>query len=155
MVKLYCKALAEETTLFNSATWTGWVGGTRSCCSGWVGANCGWTELRWVGLFLGVRGLAAFIAVLVFLPLLGGNTALLLDTCTVPLAWGWVLGQVITGSFLTTFSESAILNDKEYQLVRCWRKVGVTVGSFFSSWLQFWLGGKVLLQFNVTTVMDW
>ena len=39
-----------------------------------------------LGYFGGVRGLAAFKAVLVVLPLFGGNTAPLLDTCTVPLA---------------------------------------------------------------------
>jgi hypothetical protein len=35
-------------------------------------------------------------AVFVFLPLVGGKTALLLGTCSVPLALGWVLGHALT-----------------------------------------------------------
>ena len=51
-------------------------------------------------------GCAAFWAVLVCLPLpgdgLGGSLELLLLACLVPLACGWVLGQVVTGSFLVS-----------------------------------------------------
>ena len=57
--------------------------------------GCGTRGLELGGLLRGVRGLAALRAVLVVLPLLGGKTALLLGTCSVPLAVCWVLG----GSF--------------------------------------------------------
>ena len=57
----------------------------------------------WVvgGLTLvGVRGFNAFLAVLVVLPReggIGGSLEPLLIACLVPLAKGWVLGQVVTG----------------------------------------------------------
>ena len=49
---------------------------------------------------VGVRGFNAFWAVLVFLPReggIGGSLEPLLIACLVPLAEGWVLGQVVTG----------------------------------------------------------
>ena len=53
------------------------------------------------GQFLGESGLAAFRAVLVFLPLDGGGKrSLLPDACTFPLAFGWVLVEVLAGGFL-------------------------------------------------------
>ena len=55
--------------------------------------------------------MAALRAVLVVLPLLGGKTALLLGTCSVPLAVCWVLGQAFTGGFLATSFWSAILTN--------------------------------------------
>ena len=52
------------------------------------------------GLLSGEMGVAAFRAVLVCLPGGGGGSLEpLLVTCLVPLAWGWVLGQAVTGSF--------------------------------------------------------
>ena len=97
---------------------------TELCSTGWVGGNitagdlggprgCGTTRdltgLELGGLLRGVRGFAALIAVLVVLPLLGGKTALLLGTCSVPLAVCWVPGQAFTGGFLATSFWSAIL----------------------------------------------
>ena len=63
------------------------------------------------GLLRGVMGLAALRAVLVVLPLLGGKTALLRGTCSVPLAVCWVPGQAFTGGFLATSFWSAILTN--------------------------------------------
>ena len=71
------------------------------------------------GLLRGDRGLAALRAVFVFLPLGGGKTALLLGTCSVPLALTWVLEEAFTGGFLSTFFWSAILTGTG----DCWSEV--------------------------------
>ena len=67
------------------------------------------------GLLSGVKGFAAFWAVLVCLPGYGGGSSLelLLVTCLLPLARGWVLGQVVTGSFfLPPFFPSILTLEK-------------------------------------------
>ena len=71
------------------------------------------------GLVRGVRGFAALRAVFVFLPLGGGKTALLLCTCSVPLALGWGMEEALTGGFLSAFFWSAILTNTR----DCWAEV--------------------------------
>ena len=119
---------SREGKMLSDGGWVGWVelGGTDEnsglnieLCTGWVGGNItagdfGGLELG--GLLRGVKGLAALRAVLVVLPLLGGKTALLLGTCSVPLAVSWVLGQAFTGGFLATSFWSAILTETK----NCW-----------------------------------
>ena len=63
------------------------------------------------GLFLGVRGFAAFWAVLVVLPVGPGRFLLLLvGTNNVPLAGlGWVLVLVLSSSLLVVFPLPSIL----------------------------------------------
>ena len=76
--------------------------------------------MNWVGgLICGDRGVAAFKAVLVCLPLdFGGSKELLLDTCVVPLVLDWVLAQVVTGSCFFPFLRPSILRWKEYLEMR-------------------------------------
>ena len=65
-------------------------------------------------LICGERGLDAFKAVLVCLPLDGGGSrVLLLFTCVVPLALDRVLVQVLTGSFVVPFLCPSILTEME------------------------------------------
>ena len=85
----------------------GWVGGIGT--AGDLGGLEGCTGPGWTGLVKGVRGFAALRAVLVFLPLGGGKTALLLGTFSVPLALGWVMEEALTGGSFSAFFWSAIL----------------------------------------------
>ena len=91
--------------------WTGW--GTWGFGCGEVseltrragrtaGLGCSWVV---GGLLSGVKGFAAFWAVLVCLPGCGGGSSLelLLVTCLLPLARGWVLGQVVTGGLVSSW----------------------------------------------------